>query len=408
MSRAKLSRRNVLGGIAGAAATSLLPNLGNGADGTSRDAPAMRAACERNLKLIFDAVDRFVKKRGDYPEHLGKLVSEGFIDPSVLICPLLQSSGHLQIPKPELINNISKDSLTLYVWEYSEAQSPFPNTTMRDFKERQRKTGVGDWVPMVRCHAHSENLNLSFGGAVYSSSVYWERLFRHLCPFPYLGSSLLFARRPPHTAHLPRRAPDTDARLLDLTAAYNALIEDDWMSVEPGDGATDFIKQLGPAWIWKHDGVPFDVRGAVQLGGKNVTLNLGEPPNRPEYYPPSIPSIPVDQEASTAHLLAGVIYEAPANSEVAKLRSIFSDGSVEELSLVFGQHVWHQAPNSSHSPSPESTLAWRRASPASNDAPHAIYHVRWNLKRPGRLLKQLEFSSSESSSCPFLLAVTLA
>jgi hypothetical protein len=123
-------------------------------------------------------------------------------------------------------------------------------------------------------------------------------------------------------------------------------------------------------------------------------------------YPHSIPPIPVAQAASAVHLLAGLIYEAPAECEVAKLRATFSDGGAEEFPLVAGRHVWPDAVEPPEKDPPESRLAWRRSA-GTRHAPHAIYHVQWNLKQPGRILKQLDFSSGDCSSCPFLLAITL-
>jgi hypothetical protein len=48
--------------------------------------------------------------------------------------------------------------------------------TMREWKRQQMKL-VGPEVPLVRCLLHDRSLNLSIGGKVYESSVFWELNF---------------------------------------------------------------------------------------------------------------------------------------------------------------------------------------------------------------------------------------
>jgi len=53
---------------------------------------------------------------------------------------------------------------------------PGPKMTMRDWKRQQMKL-AGAEVPLVRCLLHEPALNLSIGGKVYESPVFWELNF---------------------------------------------------------------------------------------------------------------------------------------------------------------------------------------------------------------------------------------
>jgi len=56
---------------------------------------------------------------------------------------------------------------------------PGPQMTMREWKRQQMKL-VGPEVPLVRCLLHEPALNLSLGGKVYESPVFWELNFTNV------------------------------------------------------------------------------------------------------------------------------------------------------------------------------------------------------------------------------------
>jgi hypothetical protein len=412
------SRRRWLSGASAAAVASMLGrNDALGQDQPDQREIQMEQACRRNLKLIFDGVSRFVGEGRAYPYRLSDLAGT-YIDHDVLICPSLVSSGRLQNPSPELISNIKKDPLTFYAWEYSQYKLEGTEWTNRDFKDRQKKTAVGDWVPMVRCHAHRRpnrrvHLNLSFGGAIYESGLYWETLFRHICPMPYLANFGIFfseAHPPLYTTDIPKRASRAAPGALDLGGAYNALLPDPWYTDEPTDILDDWVARLGPEWLFDHGGFQFDVRGVVQIEGDAVRLNHRgqEPDGQLGNYPRSARPIAVNQPVSRLHALAGVIHDSEDGSEVGRIRLFHRDAEVESLPLIQGRHVRH-LPSGNEASEPESKLVHRSqsANGMNEDAPHAIYHVTWPLKSPGTVIDRLEFSATEGATSPFLMALTV-
>jgi hypothetical protein len=56
---------------------------------------------------------------------------------------------------------------------------PGPKMTMREWKRQQMEL-VGPEVPLVRCLLHEPALNLSMGGKVYESPVFWELNFTNV------------------------------------------------------------------------------------------------------------------------------------------------------------------------------------------------------------------------------------
>jgi hypothetical protein len=68
-----------------------------------------------------------------------------------------------------------------YLFEFAPVQIPGvikgafqgPMMTMREWK-RQQMGVVGSDVPIVRCLLHKPVLNLSFGGKIYESPLFWE------------------------------------------------------------------------------------------------------------------------------------------------------------------------------------------------------------------------------------------
>src|SRR5262249_16602271 len=141
----------------------------------------------------------------------------------------------------------------------------------RDWKERQMeqmpKLGhAAGLVPIVRCLSHQKKLNLGYNGSVYESEVEWESEFEKDEAFENLAlPGKLFADRTSpkklSRSDFPPRDPSAPPRLSALTAYYNAQLSDGWQGF-PGNDLTNL-----PRGFQQFNGVPFDIRGVIQLGG---------------------------------------------------------------------------------------------------------------------------------------------
>jgi hypothetical protein len=137
------------------------------------------ATCTKNLEKIAAAIEAYRADHDDVPNWLSDLVTKYLSDTNVLICPVTTRTG-LQ----SAFGMLDPKVYSSYLYEFTPTDIPAvvkgawpgPTMTMRQWKRQQMKL-AGSEVPLVRCLLHEPALNLSIGGKVYSSPVYWELNF---------------------------------------------------------------------------------------------------------------------------------------------------------------------------------------------------------------------------------------
>ena len=135
--------------------------------------------CKKNLAKIGAAMLAYRKDHKDIPNWLSDLVPKYLPDATVFICPVTTKTDRLS-PFGVLDPKIRCSYL------YAFALTPIPDVikqafsgpmmTMREWK-RQQMGIIGSEVPIVRCLLHKPVLNLSFGGRIYESPLFWEENF---------------------------------------------------------------------------------------------------------------------------------------------------------------------------------------------------------------------------------------
>jgi hypothetical protein len=137
------------------------------------------AACTKNLEKINVAIEAYRKENPDVPNWLSDLVPKYLADTNVLICPVTKRTG-LQsafgVLDPRLRSSYLYEFTPTDLPEVVKGAWPGPKMTMRGWKRQQMKLAGPD-VPLVRCLLHEPALNLSVGGKVYESPVFWELNF---------------------------------------------------------------------------------------------------------------------------------------------------------------------------------------------------------------------------------------
>jgi hypothetical protein len=177
-----------------------------------------KAACRKNLRTIYGAIQAFQEERRDLPNWLSDLVPQYLDDANVLICPVCRRTGRTEDPPladPRLPCS--------YLFEFcpvplGSLATNVPNRTRREWKRRQMGL-LGSEVPVVRCRHHRPALNLAFDGRIYESPASWETLFTNRVNAADLTAARLFAQERPLTAKArnksaPARggaAPDAEA-----------------------------------------------------------------------------------------------------------------------------------------------------------------------------------------------------
>ncbi len=136
----------------------------------NRQIPEALGPCAANLLAIYAALKEYEADRGRMPDWLCELVPD-YLEDGVLYCPADPAHTTRYWRDPNLPCSYC------YELNPSELRSRPPlDKTMRHYKLAQRRL-FGDVVPIVRCFHHGTVLNLAWHGVLYTSPVYYERLF---------------------------------------------------------------------------------------------------------------------------------------------------------------------------------------------------------------------------------------
>ena len=136
----------------------------------NRRIPEALKPCAVNLQAIYAALKAYEVDRGRMPDWLCELVPD-YLEAEVLYCPADPAHTTRYWRDPNLPCSYC------YELNPSELRSRPPlDKTMRHYKLAQRRL-FGDVVPIVRCFHHGTALNLAWDGVLYTSPIYYERLF---------------------------------------------------------------------------------------------------------------------------------------------------------------------------------------------------------------------------------------
>ncbi|HXJ76473.1 MAG TPA: hypothetical protein VNM37_26685, partial [Candidatus Dormibacteraeota bacterium] len=364
--------------------------------------PADRVACERQLNIIFGAIQEYRQQHGnELPDKLSVLVPEFIHDPNLLVCPFVRTRGGLRVWKKSFAD-LAHDPFTSYSYEFPpllmdhQQWRGLPKKTIRDFKERQAEV-FGPVVPLVRCHDHTVFPNLRVDGRIYETpGLYWERSFTTNEGLLTVARVFASPARVPARTEFPPRAPGANPNLVDLTAYYNATLTDSWQGF-PGNN----LAELTPG-IHELDGVQFDVRGVIQVRGTEIAAD----------FPQSVAGIRLGQKCRQVHFLHAVSFSTrTASSGVYEIH--YADGQVRTIPIHYGRQLadWWVDPQKKQPSLREPRIAWR----GENEATKAygmslcLYHSVWENLLPDVELATLTLDSGDEHELdgPFCVAITL-
>ena len=206
---------------------------------------------------------------------------------------------------------------------------------------------------------------------------------------------------PAETASMPARSPKATPNLIDLSSFYNVSLTQTWLPIKD-IGRSNDLAQL-PSGLQKFAGVPFDVRGLIQLSGSALE-NLGG------RFPKQVAGIPVNRKGTNIHFLHGTAWDALYGTVIGRYRINYVNGESRDAKIIFGRNVrdWWFPPTQ-----PQLTMgaavAWQDSNPASRQLGMAvrIYKFTWNNLLPDVEIKSIDFESTMEKPAPFLLAITL-
>jgi serine/threonine protein kinase len=111
----------------------------------------------------------------------------------------------------------------------------------------------------------------------------------------------------PPAMHTPARDPHCNPKSADLSAFYNASLTNDLFNPAWVGNTLETL----PAGRQTFDGIEFDIRGIVQLGGAHAHFAF--------YYPPEIRGVPVRQRCRSLHFLHAFGWLAPSGFQVWRI-----------------------------------------------------------------------------------------
>lgn len=226
----------------------------------------------------------------------------------------------------------------------------------------------------------------------------WEPAMRDFARSRDLRRRLAQGPAAPPPAPIPARSSAPNPRYLDLESYFNVALSPSWIvpadvRIEAGlDGLRRGMIEL--------DGIPFEIRGGVQLAAFESQL-------RRATYPRAARGIAVPPVCRRIHVLHGMDGEIPTGTLVGRLKFYFESGEIDEVPLRYGQELG--AIFGSHQTVPStlgSSIAWTHE--ASGHFRHrTLYRTSWTNPTPERGLAMVEYESTLARRGPCLVAITV-
>ena len=210
-----------------------------------------------------------------------------------------------------------------------------------------------------------------------------------------------------------RQANDetVNATMIDLKPYLNTALTDSPAS--PVGNMDDNMAEL-PSGKNVFAGVPFDVKGIIQLNGAVMSLFK-------KNYPNQVGPIRINRPCAKIHLLHGcnAILSRDFGRSVAKLVLHYADGSTNEIFVVAGKHLfdwWAPLFTTGVDPrflqtAPGTERAWTGSNPYIKanqpDESLVLYKSTFDNPRPDVPLASLDYVSTMTESAPFLVGLTV-
>jgi beta-galactosidase len=204
---------------------------------------------------------------------------------------------------------------------------------------------------------------------------------------------------------IPDRDKNASDRLIDLTDYYTGSLDDDWM-VSAGSN----LKRL-PKGIQQLDGVKFDIRGVVQLGGINMYKESDyTKEEQKKHYPQKVNGIKINQKASVIYFLHASAWGEEKNKEVGQYVIQYEDGTSGIISLKYLDvfRDWWYLPDEEMPTN--ATKAWNGLNDLAEKKGSyqiALFNYKWENPFSDKTIKTIDFISTMTTAAPFLIAVTL-
>jgi serine/threonine protein kinase/WD40 repeat protein len=194
---------------------------------------------------------------------------------------------------------------------------------------------------------------------------------------------------------IPPRDSQATPEQIDLAPVYNVRLDESWF----GGARENSLGNL-PSGLQRLAGVSFDVRGIVQLAGRE--FERGEYGNRAN-------NIVIARSCRRLHFLHATQNSGVAGQAIGRYVIHYSSGAEAVAPIVYGYTVRDWWKKSGEPASPAGLVeAWtgtnREAS--ANGTTIRLFRWTWENPLPGVEIRSLDFISNNTQCAPFLVAIT--
>jgi WD40 repeat protein len=195
---------------------------------------------------------------------------------------------------------------------------------------------------------------------------------------------------------IPPRPANGSPHLVDLSSFYNAAFTESWHEDVSGND----LRELTPG-VHELAGIPFDVRGLIQLGGPSIDERG---------YPWQHRDIRVNQVCSRLHFLHSAIFadKTPSGTAIGGYWIHFADGRYDNIPIVTGTDVldWFSQPQENLT---NIVVAWTGQNEKSRKTGRNIrlFKTTWKNPFPSVPITRVDFEGGVTDARLFLVAITV-
>jgi hypothetical protein len=197
---------------------------------------------------------------------------------------------------------------------------------------------------------------------------------------------------------IPSRVRGTDKSMVDLSKYYNAALNETW---HKGGMSNNTLKDL-PRSIQVLDGTSFDIRGIVQLAGRQAERELSVK------FPEEVANIKVQRKGQKIQFLHGCGWQSPKGTSIGTFIIHYSNGESRSVPIIYGVDVqdWWLSEEFTSDSGPN--IVWTGKNHSAPDGPPiGICKMTWENPLPNIKIDHIDYKSAMMNSAPFLISITV-
>ena len=197
---------------------------------------------------------------------------------------------------------------------------------------------------------------------------------------------------------IPSRVRGTDKSMVDLSKYYNAALNETW---HKGGMSNNTLKDL-PRSIQVLDGTSFDIRGIIQLAGRQAGQELSVK------FPEEVANIKVQRKGQKVHFLHGCGWQSPKRTSIGTYVIHYRNGESRSVPIVYGVDVQDWWMNEEVTSDSKLNVVWRGKNHSAPDGPQiGVFKTTWENPLPDIEIDHIDYQSAMMNSAPFLIAITV-